>query len=609
MPNSASDLTATAATAFSSGGDGSRPCRQIHAAQIKTLYDQSLIALVASALAALLLAAVMWNEIPRATLLFWLALFFANTGFRIQLLLSYRRSPPPADAAPRWGKLHMLGAGLSGIIWGSTGIIMFVPHSLADQALLTTILFAVSAGSAGVYPAHLPSYYAFLLPTLSPVIVRTLAESDMLHFTIALMGITVLATLLAIGRNLHRLMTESVKISFENLELVKALTDRKAAAEQARLRAEASDRAKSRFLAAASHDLRQPLHALGLFASVLTQKNRDGGLDKVIASINSSLEALENLFNALLDISKLDAGVVKPAPIEFPVQTILARIESDYSAQAREKNVALTVMPSRAVAHSDPVLLEGILRNFVSNAIRYTENGRILVGCRRRGDCLRLEVWDTGIGIPENQRERIFEEFYQIGNTERDRTKGLGLGLAIVKRLADLLDHGVELRSVPGRGSVFALSVPLGHAAVPADTRPATLHESDTTLAGTLVAVLDDEPAVRDGMNTLLSEWGCEVVAAASAEEAADVFARLKRNPDVIIADHRLRDGATGTEAIRRLHAQFNEDIPGILITGDTAPDRLTEAAASGFQLLHKPVPAGKLRSLLDRILTRSPLT
>lgn len=609
MANPASDLAATVTKAGASGPARPPHSFQIHAAQVKVLYDQSLIALIASALAALLLAAVMWNEIPRPALLFWLALFFANTGFRVHLLVSYRQSAPLPAMAVRWGRLHALGAGLSGVIWGSAGIIMFVPDSLANQALLTTILFAVAAGSAGVYPAHLPSYYAFLLPTLSPIILRTLVESDTLHFTMALMGITVLTTLLVIGRNLHRLMTESVKMSFENLELVKALTDQKAAAEQAKLRAEASDRAKSQFLAAASHDLRQPLHALGLFASVLTQKNREPALDKVIASINASLEALENLFHALLDISRLDAGVVKPSPVEFPVQPILARIESDYSAQAEERNLALKIVPSNAVAYSDPVLIEEILRNFISNAIRYTDNGKVLVGCRRRGNCLRLEVWDTGIGIPETHREKIFEEFYQIGNAGRDRTKGLGLGLAIVKRLADLLNHGIELRSLPGRGSVFALSMPLGDAAASAHAGPAPAHEPKANLSGRLVVVLDDEQAVRDGMKTLLSQWGCEVVAATSAEEAIEAFASMRRSPDVIMADYRLSDGATGSEAIRQLQAQFGKDIPGILITGDTAPDRLSEAAASGYELLHKPVPPAKLRSLLNQMFGLFPRT
>jgi two-component system, sensor histidine kinase len=276
-------------------------------------------------------------------------------------------------------------------------------------------------------------------------------------------------------------------------------------------------------------------------------------------------------------------------------------MQTEFLPAAQAKGLRLSVMPSRLVVRSDPVLLERILMNLMSNAVRYTSLGGIIVGARRREGHARLEIWDSGPGIPVEKQQAIFQEFYQLGNPERDRSKGLGLGLAIVKRLAQLLEHPLDLTSSPGRGSRFSIELPLGEAR--RVTPPPRLRKPPGDLSGAFVVVVEDERLVREGMQDLLTQWGCQVVTAGSAMEAAARLAEHDRIPDLIISDYRLRDGETGIQAISRLQAEYPVSIPALLISGDTAPERLREARESGLRLLHKPVPPARLRAMLAALL------
>jgi CheY-like chemotaxis protein len=321
---------------------------------------------------------------------------------------------------------------------------------------------------------------------------------------------------------------------------------------------------------------------------------------RLVEQIETSISAMDTLFSAILDISRLDAGVVDVHPKPFPIQPLLDRICLDHAEEASAKGVRLISVPCGAVVHADPVLIERILRNLVSNAVRYTERGRVVVGCRR-GSALRIEVWDTGPGIPPDQRERIFQEYFQLGNPERDRAKGLGLGLAIVRRLTTLLGCELVLRSEWGRGSCFSVAVPRADAADEAAGDDDEV--SAGMFAGGLVLVIDDEVAIREAMAALLTGWGHEVVTAASGEEILARVVEGGARPDLIICDYRLRAGETGLEVIDSLRSEYNATIPAMLITGDTAPDRLAEARASGLLLLHKPVPNGKLRAAVAHLM------
>jgi signal transduction histidine kinase/CheY-like chemotaxis protein len=361
----------------------------------------------------------------------------------------------------------------------------------------------------------------------------------------------------------------------------------------------AANRAKSRFLAAASHDLRQPIHALGLFVAQLNNRLTDPETRHLAGRIKAAIMALQGLLDALLDISRLDAGVVMPALTVVPVNHILERIEAAFALDATERNLRFRVVRSRLAVHSDAVLLERILVNLVANAVRYASDGGVLVGCRRRGAQVRIEVWDTGIGIAPEHQEMIFQEFYQVGNPERDRGKGLGLGLSIAARLARLLGGRIDLSSIPGRGSVFAVQMPRGDAL--AETLPTT---TDLTLEGTVrdavVLVVEDDQLVREAIEGLLRQWGCVVLAAGSGDEALAALARDGHPPAAILCDYRLPQGETGIAVIRRLRDRIGSPVPAALITGDTAPELLREASDSGLPLLHKPVQPARLRALLE---------
>jgi len=362
---------------------------------------------------------------------------------------------------------------------------------------------------------------------------------------------------------------------------------------------------RSRFFAAASHDLRQPLHALNLFVGQLQTEIDAGERKRLVARIEAGVQAMNELFNALLDVSRLDAGVLEANLTEFPVAQLLSRVETTFAETAREKGLRLEVVPSSTWVRSDFILLERILFNLVSNAVRYTKLGGVVVGARRRGERLWLEVWDSGPGIPADQRREIFAEFYQFAPPEQERRGGLGLGLAIVERLGRLLNHPVELASRPGKGSRFAVSVPLvpGRAAVEVRPMPPVIADP---IRGKLIVVIDDDALVLDGMCGTLRSWGCRVVTADSDSTALARIAELGQAPDAVISDYRLAGGKTGIQAVECLRAALGRAIPALLVSGDTAPERLREASARGYHLLHKPVPPMALRALLTRQLAAS---
>lgn len=364
--------------------------------------------------------------------------------------------------------------------------------------------------------------------------------------------------------------------------------------------AERATLSKSRFLAAASHDLRQPMHALGLFIAELAQHEHAADAQRLVERIAASAAAMENLLDSLLDISRLDANVVPPNVRAFPLQPLLDRIAADERPGADARDLELKARPTDAWINSDPVLFERILSNLVSNAVRYTRKGRVLVACRKHGDRLRIEVRDNGVGIPAESHAAIFQEFVQLHNPERSRDKGLGLGLPIVRRLTELLGHHLTLRSSPGRGSVFAIAVPLAQPeATPVGSEAGRMPGD---LGGLHVALIDDDPLARGSMQSLLTSWGCKVAAAGDAESLVDQLNREEAIPELIISDFRLDGSCNGIEVIRSLRAWQGTEIPAVLVTGDTGPDTLRQAQEEGLPLLHKPVRPARLRALLNRL-------
>lgn len=402
-------------------------------------------------------------------------------------------------------------------------------------------------------------------------------------------------------------------IIIEQQEALRALRQREAELQEteiklrdAKERAEHANTAKSRFLAAASHDLRQPLQAQMLFHALLVQQSRDPALAAILAKLGQSLAAQQQMLNALLDISRLEAGVVEVERIDFPIGPLLDRLAHEFDLQAKTHGLNLRTVGCTAIVHSDPNLLERILRNLLDNAIKYTDDGRILLGCRRTGRSLRLQVWDTGCGIPEDQLTVIFEEFHQLGNPARDRSLGLGLGLAIVERLVKLLGCRITVRSAVGKGSVFEIAeMPLARAPPPQELKDRKAGLRGTRRAG-LIAVIEDDAQLLEALQLSLEAIGYEVVVAGTIAEAVARCREQPRPPRVIVADYRLGQGRTGTEAIGRLRSEFGAGIAGILLTGDTSPDRLRDAKRSGLHLLHKPIRPEDLAQVIEQAMARS---
>ena len=385
--------------------------------------------------------------------------------------------------------------------------------------------------------------------------------------------------------------------------LVDTLHSREAGLMDARDEAEKASVAKTRFLAAASHDLRQPLQALNLFVYALESKEVDAEKRDIIKLIRNSLDSLKELLNTLLDISKLEAGVVQPAFKDFSAGSMFARIKSELTAVAWANDLELRTIDCSTYIYSDPSLLETIVRNLVDNAIKYTERGRVLIGCRRRDGYLRIEVHDTGPGIAEDKQDLIFQDFYQINNEARQRTQGLGLGLSIVRRMSNLLGCQMGCASTPGKGSTFWIEVALSGEQIgeEEELRPTSMPHGDEH-----IVIIEDDEQVLLGLKSLLESAGytTQTFHSAHTNTIRGAFIGASRIPDLIIADYRLDAEMTGRDAIDMIPKTLATDIPAIIVTGDTAPERLREAKKSGFPILHKPVQPEELMARVHEILS-----
>jgi len=548
-------------------------------------------------------AGLIWLYAPdqRSTTLTWAFAIAAMLLVRLAAWIAYSRTRPDDDAVRGWLKWFVVPHACSMVAIGSAPLLLVPSASGHEAEILLTIsllVYTVAVGSAQKFSAYRPVVPILLGPMVLTYVASMLWFPGIAPKVLALGGVVAGMWSYRMAASFNRSIVQSMELSLRNENLV-------GIAEGAQRLAEDAERAKTRFLAAASHDLRQPLHALNLFVAQLRTETDPAERIRVTGQIDAAVTAMNGLFDALLDISKLDAGALAPELTTFPVAHLLKHIETTSAPEAREKGLRLRFVPCDAWVRSDFILLQRILLNLVSNAIRYTAGGGVVVGCRRRGQRLRIEVWDSGIGIAENQRQNIFREFYQVADPQRNRRRGpgLGLGLAIVDRLCRLLDHRLELVSTPGRGSRFAVSLPsvaapqeaIEHSKAPADP-----------VSGKLIVVIDDDALALDAMRGLLRSWGCLVVTAGSEGSALASLAGDDQRPDLIISDYGLADGHTGVEAIQRLRSALRAPIPAFLVTGDIAPERLREASANGFHLLHKPVGPMALRAMLNQSLRRA---
>lgn len=395
-------------------------------------------------------------------------------------------------------------------------------------------------------------------------------------------------------------IVKSEQVLKERSDMLEKMTQEKLRADHSRLMAELAVTAKNKFIATASHDLRQPLHALGLYLDVLDSKLVEDDERALIGKIKNSSQALSVLFNSLLDLSRLDAGVVDVEADHFAIAPLLNSLNEEFSEVAADKSLNIKIEQSNATLYTDAVLVERILRNLIQNAITYTNEGSVQVLCNVQKSILEIKIVDTGPGIPQYEQNAIFSEYYQLEHDGRRPTIGLGLGLAIVRRLVDLLEISFELQSRKGEGSTFLIELPLGNAAL-VQARKKVISTSE--LSGQTILVIDDEVNILDGMVQILDAHDCLTIAAVSAEVAITKLTNQDLVPTAIVADYRLLNGQTGDVAIQLVREEFNSEIPAIIVTGDTSADRLVEATNSGFRLLHKPVQPLDLIEELSSLL------
>lgn len=531
---------------------------------------------IAVSLSALLIVAMGWSTAPLSLSLGWL------TAVALVLIIrgAVHRWASRSHRVPIQRRMWAVAlvSLMGGIAHGSS--ILFWPYlSDLERAVQSTYVLALSSGAVAAVIGYMPVFVAYMAPLFLPLVyswvVMLATARDGLHqgtAAVILLLFTIYGGLLIVlARDTYNHYCES----FETRWKLREALDR----------AESASRAKTRFLASASHDLRQPMHTLTLFGAALAVMTLPERARHVVGQMNLALQALSEQLDALLDVSKLDAGVMPVNLQPLALHQLLEPLGEDYHAAARRKGLDFELVCAHdVVAVADRSLLERVFRNLIDNAVKYTSAGSVRVSAQARNEEILVRVRDTGIGIPAAECERVFEEFYQVGNPERDRSQGMGLGLSIVRRLVGLMQLKLDMQSTPGSGTEITLRLPRASQPLVA-TEPVAPPPAD--VAGLRLLVIDDEEQVRQGMQIVLEGLGCEVVTARdrdTAQAAAD-----QQRPDVVLADFRLRGADTGIAVIKQLRRRW-PGLPALLVSGDTAPERLREADEDGLRLLHKPV-------------------
>lgn len=524
--------------------------------------------------------------------LLWTGLFYLVMLPRLWIAKDLSQKPLPLNEEQLggWGHQVMISSLCGGLVWASSTFVFFDSGRPEQQVILLTIVYAISLISLMMAAYWLPAFYIFVTPLLGGQILFFGFISEARYRMMAVVSLLLLVVLIKIGKSTHNLAQNVLSLRFQNLRLVDKLIREKNSVEFASM-------SKSRFLAAAGHDLRQPVHSLTMLAEALRGEVKTRVAKELVENVNASVGSLDNLLTDLLDISRLDAGLVNDRKLPVNIRPIVESIVEDLRPQADTANLYLRVRLSDTYVYSDPLLLATIIRKLIGNAVKFTRHGGVLVGLRRRSDKVLLQVWDSGPGIAKESYEDIFIEFHQLSSV-RQYSKGLGLGLSIGKRLAGLLGHDLRLRSRVGKGSVFELELAR---ISPQNVIPVTAGSArQVSLRGRRLLIVDNEPGVLQGTLAVLKGWQCEVDTASNAREA---LAQLEsgKHYDGYICDYNLGPGANGLELLARLHELDGGHTPGIIVTGNTDPALIGMASKAGHIVLYKPVKPAQLRALLMR--------
>lgn len=552
--------------------------------------------IIVQALFPIVLAYVFYPLINKVWLFTWLSAILLVTFARNYLTFSWYKEDFQPSRVKLFEQLSLLLSFLAGCLWGSTVFVMDFQHYPEASVFLNIIVFGLTAGSVGIGSYWIEYFLVYNFAVFSIYVLAYLVGVPEPYYLLAISISLFLAFMTQIAVVFHRGNAQNILLSKRNEKLAKNLARQKQEAESV------AD-SRNRFLAAASHDLRQPVQALNFFLSVLRAELQTEKGQSVYEKVQKCTDGINELLNSILDLSKLDAEVVSFNKEPCAIGGILQDLKQQLRAQAETKGLLLEIPDSNRYVLSDVVFLRRILGNLIINAITYTESGSVKVALVPNAKGISIEVRDTGPGLNEEEQEKIFEEFYQIHNPERDKRKGLGLGLSIVKRLCLLMGIPIELVSIKGEGSCFKLKL-MECSAPQKEQAPVSKPVPHTLTEGKRILVIDDEPEVRDSLYELLSHWQCEVQTASSAEDACQQLVSGDSELDLVIADYRLRDNKTGVDAIAAVKEQLgNEQLAAIIISGDTEPGRIKEVMMSGYNFLHKPVKPAHLRMALQQLL------
>ncbi|HEY0114038.1 MAG TPA: hybrid sensor histidine kinase/response regulator [Allosphingosinicella sp.] len=565
---------------------------------IRTLYAQMRNTSLASIVVSLYMVGASWAFTSHLVVLAWAAVQALSILAREGLIRAFNERRPPDEALERWAGFYVAHQAAVGLIWGSTMFLFAHPDQPVTVALTLCCLYSIGAGAVPAQSYTPASLYAVVGILFTLVAGRLVAVGSFEYVLLGLASALFGLTMVGFCRVQAKTLREGFRIRFENRALMAELIVQRSQAEEARSQAELASLAKSQFLAAASHDLRQPLYALSLFSASLGELKLDPEGRQVVGRIQDSIAVMESLFEGLLDISRLEAGVVRAHLEPVSVDALFDRLSQVFRPIAVERGLDLRFRSDGEWVRSDPTLLEQMLSNLLSNAMRNTRRGGVLVAARRRGAGLRLEIWDTGIGIGEADLARIFEEFVQVHNPQRDRRNGLGLGLSIARRAAALVGSAIEVKSRLGKGTCFSVEQPLCGALDPQPGAP--LPQGALGWSRSLpVMIVEDDRDVGAALSDLLDRWGVRFDMFAAAEPALDRVASGGRY-GLILADYRLGGALNGLDLIAALTARHPEPAPhAVLITGDFNSDLIAAAHDKGVPLLHKPLRAEVLRQLL----------
>lgn len=556
--------------------------------RLRAHYAQIPAMAIAPTAGGLFTAWVLWSAVDRSVLVWGMAAVTLLSVLRLLLYWHYAALPQVQAGARRWHAIAVVAAALSGCLWGSAAPLLYPTQRPEYDVFVIVLLTLLPVVPIAALAAYMPAFYAYYFPCFVPFVVTLAAQPGRPEKLAALLLVMMMGAMVSFARRYAQTLSEAIELRVQLAAQTRALQD--------------AVRHRMQFIAAASHDLRQPVHAMGLFLESLRQQSLRSDAEPVIDHLDASLRNLRSMLTNMLDISKLDAEVVGPQLQDFDIEPLLRKLADEHAPLAAQKGLDLRCRCRSAAVRSDPALLERILRNLLANALKYTEHGGVALVCRSGGTHLRVQVFDTGIGMAQADLALIFDEFRQLGaDPARSDAGGLGLGLAIVRRMARLLGHAVQVRSELGRGTVFTLEISRGHngPAAVANAQPSVYRSDMPDMPAGWVVIVDDDEAVGAAASALLRQWGHRTTVCASADAALSVVEGAGEAPQLLIIDFRLGGGASGLDAVERICSRIGRPVPVILVTGDTAPARIREAYAAGLTLLHKPVDPQRLRACM----------